>query len=566
MTLRDTLSTKKLMSKLTKIIFKHRLTYFTLILIIILAYFIRAKFAFESPYLTYLSADDYGHCSRSGIKNDGAYTFSEIWNSTYIDAHPIFRNIVLNMILRFTQNIYDVRWISMLPGILLIPSSFLFAKIIYENISIKRKYSNIVALVISSFYAFSIIQVSLSIETRPYPLMMLFQLGSLISFLCFNKLKNIYSLLLFYFFCTLAIITDYSALIPIGTIAFATIIIIINKGIEIKYKKIVLIGSLLLLYITGLQFYHMHMSHGPETTILKRNINLDYIKSQHITNFHDLKNNLTETFGSFFISPDEKYTPQGKTFILIMECLYFLGLIYLIIIRSYLLLFFALFPLIFGVALSYLKLFPFNGGRHSSYFFAHILISYIALFSFLLNHKRKLLAKSIFSLIIISFFFFSGIFKSSSKYVTFITSTLFASVPNSLKESDFMNIIDLIIDKKYQDYYIILPDNLEQHLYIFLNFSKFKTKDTQAALYQYLKDKELKLQDRNFVLLNFRNEEVKDERYSSLSKKDFNKALVISQSSPLHDDRLKLIKGKGFTECIIKVTHEAWEYDELRIN
>jgi hypothetical protein len=554
----------KVKSAFMRNIVKYRVTLLILTLITLCGYFIRAKFAFDSPYITYFSSDDFGHSFRSGINQDGACSFTHLMHFSYVDAHPIFRNIVLNMILRITNNVYDFRLVSMIPGILLIPLAFFFTKIICLNMDDKPRHSNLIALIISCFYAFSFLPINLSIGTRPYTLMLLFQICSLISFLSFNRSKNTCLLILFYFFCALAIITDYSALIPIGTLAFASIVLTWNKRLQIKHKNIVIAGSILLLSITGFQFYNMHTRSTTESTILERNVNLTYIAGPYITNFEGFRISLFKTFRSFFITTEHRANVEVFTFA--MEFLYFTGLIYLIFRRSYLLLFLALFPMIFGATLSYLKLFPFNGGRHSVYFFSSILISYIGVFSFLLNQKKWLITKFLFAMIVIGFFNCSGIYKSSTGYLKLVSSIKNHFIPTPLEESTLMDIIDLIIDKKYENYYIVLPHNLERHLNIFLNFSKFKKKDTQPDFFELLKNKLSKLKDKDSILYNSGNNHVKFMGDNSLSGRNFNKTLVISLSSVFHEVVLKSIQDKGFTKSIIKVTHKDWIYDELQIN
>ena len=550
-------------SALIRNIVKNRLTLLILTLITICAYFIRVKFSFDSPYATHFSTDDFGHCSRAGLLADGASSFTQIINASYSDAHPIFRNLVLNMILRITNNVYDFRLVSMIPGILLIPLAFFFTKIICLNMDDKPRHSNLIALIISCFYAFSFLPINLSIGTRPYTLMLLFQICSLISFLSFNRSKNTCLLILFYFFCALAIITDYSALIPIGTLAFASIVLTWNKRLQIKHKNIVIAGSILLLSITGFQFYNMHTRSTTESTILERNVNLTYIAGPYITNFEGFRISLFKTFRSFFITTEHRANVEVFTFA--MEFLYFTGLIYLIFRRSYLLLFLALFPMIFGATLSYLKLFPFNGGRHGVYLFLSILISYISVFSFLLNQRSWLITKFLFTLILIGFFNCSGIYKSSSEYLKLVSSTLNRFDPIPLSESTLMDIVDLINNNKYKEYDIILPEHLESRLRYYLITTKFKKSKTQPDLFKSLTEKEKNFLTNEYsVLYHFENHHIEYAGTKSLSGESFNKALVISLDPLRQESILKYLKDKGFTKSIIKVTHSDWIYDELQ--
>ena len=550
-------------------IVKNRLTLLILTLITICAYFIRVKFSFDSPYATHFSTDDFGHCSRAGLLADGASSFTQIINASYSDAHPIFRNLVLNIIFRLSNNVYDARLVSMIPGILLVPLSFFFTKIVYLHMNGKSKYSNLIALTISCFYAFSFICINLSIGTRPYNLMLIFQICSLISLLSFSKFKNIYLLIAFYFFCTLAIITDYSALMSIGTLAFASIILSWIKNLSFKYKNIVTIGSLILLFITGFQFYGMYKSvpSGTTTNRLEINTNLSYLN--YIRSFKDFKDSLRETFRSFFIKlKDNRFQrndPKEKKISIAMEFLYLIGLIYLIFIRSYLLLFIALCPMIFGVALSYLNLFPFNGYRHGVYLFLSILISYISVFSFLLNQRSWLITKFLFTLILIGFFNCSGIYKSSSEYLKLVSSTLNRFDPIPLSESTLMDIVDLINNNKYKEYDIILPEHLESRLRYYLITTKFKKSKTQPDLFKSLTEKEKNFLTNEYsVLYHFENHHIEYAGTKSLSGESFNKALVISLDPLRQESILKYLKDKGFTKSIIKVTHSDWIYDELQ--
>lgn len=551
-------------SILVRTILKHRLTFFSLILILLLGYFIRAKFAFDSPYITYFSSDDAGHSVRSGILENGARSFTELLEGSHSDAHPILRNLALNLILRFSNNIYDIRWVSMIPEILLILLSFFFTKTICFNISKNLKHSNLIALIISCFYAFSFIHIELSTETRPYPLMLIFQISSLISLLSFNRFKKNYQLLLFYIFCSLAIITDYSALIPVATLALATIVISWNEKFQMSYRMIVLLGSILLVSITGFHFFHMcnTSSSDPTKTILEQNTNLEHITKTYIKNFQDFEISLHETFGSFFISPDRRNNSDGETFILAMGILYWLGLLYLISIRSYLLLFLALFPMILGVVLSYLKLFPFAGGRHCIYFFSHILISYIAVFSFLLNHKNWFITKVIFTLLVFGFFYCSGIYNSSSIYLTFFTKKTDFYKMTPIKEDVFNNIINLITNERYEDYYIAIPEHLHNHLKIFLIFSKFKTRDNKPEL--LIEQEDLLLNAGRIISCRIMDGKIIYNKENLLPTGEPDKVLIITLSDKYRNYLIEDLKDKGYDKIIVNTFYQDWTYDELQ--
>ena len=146
----------------------------------------------------------------------------------------------MNILVRFTDNVYHLRLVSFIPGILLIPLSFLSAQLIFKKIEVGKLYSKLISLLISSFYAFSFFFVILSTGTRPYTLMLVFQMLAFCFLLLHIDNKEHKYLLLFYLSSLFAILSDYSSLMSVFVFSLIIIAITFFKdGSPVKNKNLV---------------------------------------------------------------------------------------------------------------------------------------------------------------------------------------------------------------------------------------------------------------------------------------------------------------------------------------
>jgi hypothetical protein len=463
-------SKNSLNSKLRTIYFyllKYRLIWLGLIIIILFGFCIRYLAAFDQDSMLYFSQDDFDHMAyKSGfrISQDANVSLTSIFFDSYKDAHPPLRNILLNFLLKIINNIYLTRLASFIPGVLLIPASFLLGYSFFLNSDLRQRlYSGLVCSFLITNMETLIL---LSVESRPYSLMLLFEIMAIVSLLFVVKKKINYLIIPFYIFSIFAIFTDYSALVPIAVLNSILLFYSLwDREVKVRITRVIL-GSIsltlavLFQYIQLSKFNSIHhfSDYGAE-----------YIKVNYIHKICDIPIHLVSTFKTFFSYPGfsvpslVKYASDDKAYVYTLTFLFaffLLGLIYLLIKKEYLLFSLPVLTILIAITIAYLRFAPFGVGRQNVYLLPFLLIPIFSLYAFLLKTDLKPLFKVILIIALVLFPWSQGFSWSLSKTIKSFTVDTDKYLPSSSHRETFLNSGQWILNKSNSEQRIILISDL----------------------------------------------------------------------------------------------------------
>jgi hypothetical protein len=459
---------------------RYRLIWFILSFIVFFGFLIRYLAAFNQNLMLYFSNDDFGHMSyRSGFnpfsKSSGSLV--GIFFESYGDAHPPVRNILLNLLYGVINNIYLTRLVSFIPGVLLIPAGFLFGYSLFLNNDLKvRFYSGLVS---SFLIATMETLILLSVETRPYSLMLLFEIMAIVSMLFVLKRKINFQIIFFYLFSLLAIFTDYSALVPVAGLNII-LLFCVFKNRENKMRFFATMwGSFLL--IAGVLFQYLQLVKFKSTDRFF-NFGAEYINVNYIHKISDVPMHLVATFKTFFSCPGfsvpslVRYASNDKPYIFALTLLaifFLLGLIYLFRKKEYLLFSMTTLVIFIAIVASYLRLVPFGVGRQNVYILPFLLIPIFYLYAGLLQTRVKSIFKVILIIVLLLFPWSQGFSFSLSKTVKSFTVDTDKYLPSTSRSETFLKAGQWILsESKNKNRIIFVSDLLNTRINNFVFFTR----------------------------------------------------------------------------------------------
>lgn len=414
---------------------------------------IRYLGSFDENFMLYFSEDDVDHMHWSGLNpfSKENANLTTVFLNSYQDAHPPLRNILVNLIFRFIDNVNMLRLVAFIPGVLLLPTSFLLGYSFFLNKELdQRLYSG---LILSFLVANMETLILLSIETRPYSLMLLFEMLALISLLFVLKRNKQYLIAPFYIFSLLAIFADYSALVPIGGLNMILLSYVLwNKDLKRKILSVAS-GSILLIAAVVFQFILLTRSKYFDKLV---DFHGGWIQVNYMDEISDIPRHFVSVFKTFFSYPGfsvpslDRYTSNDKYYIYaltFLAVLFLLGLIYSFIKKEYLL--FSLPVLIISIAIfmAYLKLAPFGAGRQNLYLLPFLLIPIFSFYALLLETSLKPLFKGMLIIVLVLFPWSQGFSLSLSKTIKSFTSDKFHCFPSTLSNKDLLKLSKWVLNE-----------------------------------------------------------------------------------------------------------------------
>jgi hypothetical protein len=444
---------------------KHRTIFFLLISLIVLGGFVRSFNILWGNEIIYFEGDDFYHYMWSGF-NEPNYSISnnllDVFYGSYHDAHPPMRNLTLNLLLRSISDLTQSRLITFIPGLILIPFSCVFGFIVSDKANKTNR------LFIGLFFAFivTIMQelIYLSIGTRPYMLMINFQLASLLALIIFFRNNKLISFLIFLLFATLSSLTVYSANIVIGTYCIVLIIYILNVKPKFHIRKIILIytGLIFLAGLTFFQFNELKQKHALTWLInLKTNTpNNDYISKYYLSSLKEIPNKFANYFEIFF----EKSPMKSKMIYSILSLAYLLGVILLIKKRSFEKAALALLPFLVIIVCAFANILPFSPNRHSLVLLPSVFIAYSELLERILQTRFKFFIPLLALFYLIS----ANLFPSSGNYLSrFIEHESNKYGFSTLNKNDYDFIFEKLNHSIAENQLIIIDENTANRLELF---------------------------------------------------------------------------------------------------
>jgi hypothetical protein len=365
----------------------YKLAITTLFILILIGLFIRSYNTLWGPSIIPLSGDDFYHIFlwsgieglREDFNNKSLFRpLTEVFMFSYDDGHPPLRNIVLNIVLRFTKDLNSVRLISLIPGLIMIPLSFFLATTIDQNKN--KKNGVLVGLLFAFLLTFLQVFIQLSFETRPYMMSSIFSFISIFVTLKFSRTLSKNSLVIFCISSCLALLSNYTSISIILICCLSILILAIRNynALSPTLKILILIALSLNASLTIFQAYYVEKQgslHRYTGKSVSQKAN-DYVASYYIKDIKDIPQRLIHYF-HFFCSSKNKQINNVASVALFLA--YIWGLTVLFKKKSYLLLSICIFPFVFGILAALGSLYPLGPNRHCSYLLPSVLISWAAL-------------------------------------------------------------------------------------------------------------------------------------------------------------------------------------------
>ena len=317
---------------------------------------------------------------------------------SYDDGHPPLRNIILNILLRFTKDLNSVRLISLVPGLILIPLSFFLGLTVDHKGS--KKDGILVGLLFAFLITFLQIFIQLSFETRPYMMCSMFTFIATFSTIKFSRTQSKSSLIIFCLSACLALLSNYPSMSIISICCLSIIILTIQnfKSLSQVTKILIFVTLSTITLLTTFQAHYLQKQgslHKYAGLAINKEAT-DYISSYYIKDLKEIPGKLVGYFHFFCSSENDKVNNIAS---IIFFLAYILGLIVLIKRRSYLLLSISTIPFIFAIIAALAYLYPLGPSRHCTYLVLSVLISWAALLKFIFKRSSSIF-KYITSLII----------------------------------------------------------------------------------------------------------------------------------------------------------------------
>jgi hypothetical protein len=385
--------------------------------LMVIGFLIRCYGGIFEPYVLYFGKDDLDHLRLSGYVPPNRITTSiiDIFLSSYEDAHPPLRNIILNLILQTADNLYYIRFVAIIPGVLLIPAMFLLGLTVCHDAPVKYRYvAGVFCAFVITFMSSMIIW---SIETRPYMLMLLFQVCALICLLQYSRTCSPKWLAAFFCSALLTILSDYSAVMFIGICTLLVLFISCRKPCPRYLLVAAFIGGAVLLGC--MLFQYLQMQHFKTFERMTGTRTLSYITSAYINDIKDIPQNF---FNVFMLLARGLSSASLQIVASFISVLYLLGLWLLYRKKSYQLLILAGGPFVVAFILAYGKLFPLGSIRHSLYLIPSIAISLLPVGRAFFQSCLCRYSKSIFVILCIAVLLSQNVFNTPSRYYQLLVS------------------------------------------------------------------------------------------------------------------------------------------------
>lgn len=275
-------------------------------------------------------------------------TLARVWQSSLPQLHPPFHFFFLHYMLEISKNVLFLRSTSLIPGLGLIIVFFFLGRKVSGTVS---------GLAMASMAAFSSAAIILSQVIRPYAMLVFFisvALWFFLSYLEAGKKKHLYGYL---FFILLALSFHYSAVIPMTAVGLAWIArIVANRRPAREYGLIIVSHLPHLAMVGALYFYHL-------TTILGskhyEELTESYLHVFFPSSLSGLTDNIYDFYAYLFFPPIAPLIVALATLGIVAIWKTSHRYIAVIIIATFTI----------NYILTFLKLYPFGGVRHSFYLF-----------------------------------------------------------------------------------------------------------------------------------------------------------------------------------------------------
>jgi hypothetical protein len=538
---------------------EHKLVFFLLIFFILFGAFIRSFNILWGSEILYLEGDDFFHFMWSGYDEANHHisnNLSEVFFGSYRDAHPPLRNLLLNALLRSTSDLTQTRLVAFIPGLILILSSFIFGIIFSEKTNRRNR------LFIGLFFALiaTVMQelVYLSISTRPYMLMINFQIASLLALMLFFRNNSLVNFLFFLFFAILSTLTTYSANIIVGTYCLVLVTHILIHRAKFNNRKIILIfmGLVFLTGITLFQFFELKKGQA-FNWLIKLNAEApagDYISKNYISSLKEIPTKFINYFAIFF----EKTQMKSKFIFTLLALAYLLGVILLIRKKSFEKAALAALPFLVIIFFAHAHILPFSSNRHCLVLLPSVFISYNELLERILETKFKILLPVLALIYVISSNLFPQSGNYHSKFIEYESNKYGFSV---LNKEDYEFIFKKLNESIAQNQLIIIDKNATNRLTLFKLFSNLDSliKDKEKVNPEYnLLEKGV-----NFCAYDIRNNSelsscglLKDTNYKSVVVVYYN--AMLKEFPTLDKEIRKIPLGLGYKEEKNIQNSNAW--------
>ena len=427
-----------------------------LALLTITGIIIRCYGGIFEPYVLYFGQDDYGHLKFSGYKPPARISTDliDIFFASYRDAHPPLRNIVLNLILRISDNLYYARFVAIIPGVLLILAMFYLGLSVCRDAPAKYRY------IASIFCAFMVAVMSpmvlWSIETRPYMLMLLFQVGALICLLQYARSYSLRWLTGFFCCALLSIFSDYSVVISIGIYTLIVLYISCKRPCPRRLLIMSLIGGAILM--ACMLFQYWQMQHFGTFDNMTGETQHRYIASNYMDHIQDIPKHFFAFFQLFVQGVSSTYKPIASSFIGI---LYLCGLWLLYRRKSYALLIISGLPIILAFILAYSKLFPFGNTRHCLYLMPSVAIALLSVGRTYAESRFCRYPKTLLLVLSTAVLAAQGIFNTPEDYYEQFTSRIYYHT-SPISEQGFADLSKRLIWQQARGDRLLMVDRMIQ--------------------------------------------------------------------------------------------------------
>ncbi|MCX7928414.1 MAG: glycosyltransferase family 39 protein [Patescibacteria group bacterium] len=418
-----------------------------------------AYFRFWGIWEYHFSADD---IIRLTIAS--ANSFGDFIERNSVDTHPPLVYIFLKILLSLNFNDLFLRFVSLIPGVFLIPLSYFLAKEMFD-----KK----VAIIFCFFSAFGYGLILVSQSLRQYMLSLLFLEISIYYLVRFSKSKASKDLWLHLFFGFISVTGHYLMLITL--FAFQVVYILPIFAVS-KFKKSYLVAfglfCLLIISFLAFSFLYQGQSQWALSSTHQRSARMEWLATGYPSRFLEFLNSFIMIF-SYFSIPLYNFDHLAILIFVIFAFLF--GFWNFLKDRDYKLLLVFLIVLILQVFMTMYKLYPFSGTRHAIHIYIPMmLITSFGLVRLLIWLAGALSAKSEFvcSAGLIFMILFNLFFAISNN---FYRDNLIASMEFSVTKSQVQNYLDFL-NINIQDKDIIICDRQTGLFFGYLN-GGLSTKD-----------------------------------------------------------------------------------------
>ena len=505
----------------------------------------------EQPF--YFGSDDTHHLFLSGLRLTYVSTdWGDIIQNSYRDCHPPLRDLVLNFIMHNVDSVYLSRLIGFIPGVLLVPASFFLGySLSYKSSKFER---SIIGLSLAFVTTFMDLMVDLSISTRPYMLMALIQVVTLICLLRAVKTTKVFWFTSFYIFAFITLFSDYGVIFPIG---IYNLILILYSFTKVKKNlKLVIIGSIVLLASVLFQGLEIKKNNGFERYKFRSFLESHYIK--------EVKQIPVAVINFFDIFARVKVAPPSIIQYLVFA-IYLAGLIFLYRDRSYVELGLALLPIISAIILSYTKYYPFYKGWHSVSLIPSVFIAYAASLEKFLKLKPMSRTLTLLVIFMLSYPYALGVFvKPEQYYQKFVVhDNYYLSV--DVKKNDLERLEAKLFELKNDDNFIVF-DNVLGHLfeiYYRMEMIDIMLKDERAV-----KDEIFRLKRTGDYCYHNDNDIHREKsvcRYYNENTKQKLKKIIVAGKVNLIQEVIDEVATHGYTKEVFSLNDAQWQIREFAL-